>query len=255
VRLRRDLLAIYGFARLADTLGDEAEGDRLSQLDGLQADLLRAFQGCAQQPLLQRLVPTLRERSLSPGPFLRLIEANRVDQHVARYEDFAALRGYCSLSADPVGELVLGVLGADTPENIALSNSICSALQLAEHLQDVREDQARGRIYLPAADMRRFGVGEADLRQTPTPAALKELVAFEAARARALLFVGEPLLARLSGWGRVAVAGFSAGGHAALDALARAEHDVARAQLSPQRRDLLRHGAALLWRAQRGGSA
>lgn len=249
--LRRDLLALYGFARLADTLGDEAEGDRLAQLAALEAELVRAFQGRATHPLLRRLEPTLCQRNLRAGPFRRLIEANRVDQRVTRYASFDELRGYCSLSADPVGELVLGVLGAASLENVVLSDSICSALQLVEHLQDVLEDQQRGRIYLPADDMRRFGVDEAELRRAPTSASLRRLVSFEAERARGLLREGEPLLARLSGWGRVAVAGFAAGGHAALDALARADHDVSSSQLSPRRRDVLRHTLALLRRGHR----
>lgn len=251
--MRRDLLALYGFARLADTLGDEVPGDRLAQLDALESELVRAFQGRATHPLLRRLEPTLRERSLHAGPFRRLIQANRVDQRVTRYASFDELRGYCSLSADPVGELVLGVLGAASPENVALSDAICSALQLVEHLQDLLEDQRRGRIYLPADDMRRFGVDESELRRTPASASLRRLVSFEAERARGLLQSGEPLLARLSGWGRVAVAGFAAGGHAALDALERADHDICSSPLSPRRRDVLRHTLALLWRARRGG--
>src|SRR5271166_6324656 len=132
-RVRSHLLAIYGFARLADELGDSAPGDRLAALDWLEQELDRAFQGSAEHPLLARLTPTLRECSLPREPFERLIEANRVDQRVERYLTWEQLRGYCALSADPVGELVLGVLGMATPECIALSDSICTALQLAEH--------------------------------------------------------------------------------------------------------------------------
>lgn len=170
---------------------------------------------------------------------------------VSRYASFAELRGYCALSADPVGELVLGVLGQATSENVALSDAICSALQIVEHLQDLREDLARDRIYLPAEDMARFGCDESTLARAPAPSNLRRLVAFEAERARALLREGEPLLARLHGAGRLAVAGFAAGGHAALDALARADFDVASPRLAPRRRDLLRRAAGLLWRAGR----
>ena len=92
-----------------------------------------------------------------------------MDQRVHRYESWAQLRGYCALSADPVGELVLGVLGLATPERMALSDSICTALQLAEHCQDVAEDLARGRVYLPAEDLRRFGCAEEELAES-TPA-------------------------------------------------------------------------------------
>ncbi len=92
---------------------------------------------------------------------MRLIEANRTDQRVASYDTWEQLRGYCQLSADPVGELVLAVLGLSTSARIALSDSICTALQLTEHCQDVAEDYARGRMYLPREDLERFGCAHA----------------------------------------------------------------------------------------------
>src|SRR5207302_9548273 len=109
---RSHLLAVYGFARLVDELGDALAGDRLAALDWLEEDLDRAFSGRAEHPLLVRLQATLRECALPREPFARLIEANRVDQRVARYETWEQLRGYCALSADPVGELVLRIFGA-----------------------------------------------------------------------------------------------------------------------------------------------
>ena len=231
-RARGHLLAVYGFARLVDEVGDAAGGDRLAQLDAIEDDLDRAFAGRAEHPLLVRLQPTLRECALPRGPFARLIEANRVDQRAARYETWEQLRAYCSLSADPVGEIVLRVFGVATPARVALSDSICTALQLAEHCQDVAEDLRAGRIYLPAQDMRRFGCREQDLvppapgaRGAPAPA-LQKLLAFEVARARELMDAGRPLLAELHGRLRVAVAAFVAGGEAALDAIERAGYDV-----------------------------
>ena len=105
----------------------------------------------------------MRELDLPREPFHRLIEANRRDQEQAAYATFDELVGYCDLSANPVGELVLHVFGAATPDRIALSDRVCTALQLAEHWQDVAEDYAAGRIYLPAEDLERFGVAAADL--------------------------------------------------------------------------------------------
>ncbi len=225
-RVRPHLLAIYGFARLADELGDSAPGDRLAALDWLALELDRAFQGSAEHPLLARLTPTLRECSLPREPFERLIEANRVDQRVARYLTWEQLRGYCALSADPVGELVLGVLGRATPERVALSNSICTALQLAEHCQDVAEDLARGRVYLPAEDLDRFGCTTAELAGDHAGEPLRGVLAFEVQRARELLAEGAPLLDGLQGRERLGVAAFAAGGRAALDAIERAGYDV-----------------------------
>ncbi len=233
--VRLHLLALYGFARLVDELGDAPAGERdrdaavvarLAALDWLEGELERAFRGEAEHPLLVRLQPTLVACSLTREPFLRLVEANRLDQRVSRYQTWEQLRGYCALSADPVGELVLAVLGLASPARIALSDSICTALQLIEHCQDVAEDLARGRVYLPAEDLERFGAGEADLRGEHATPALREALAFEVERARGLLAAGTPLIAQLRGRPRLAVAAFAAGGSAALDAIARAGYDV-----------------------------
>ena len=97
------------------------------------------------------------------GPFERLIEANRMDQVLTRYETFAQLLDYCQLSAAPVGELVLGVFGVATPDRIALSDRVCAGLQVVEHLQDIAEDHGRGRVYMPREDLDRFGCDEEDL--------------------------------------------------------------------------------------------
>ena len=223
---RRRLLAVYGFARLVDELGDSYEGDRLAALDALEKDLERAFAGEAQHPLLVELTPVLRECSLAPEPFRRLIEANRVDQRVSRYETWDELRAYCSLSADPVGEIVLGVFGASTPERVALSDLICTALQLAEHCQDVAEDFAEGRIYLPLEDMARFGCGERELARASASEPLRRVLAFEVERGRSLLADGSLLIDQLEGRTRLAVAAFVAGGRAALNAIERAGYDV-----------------------------
>jgi squalene synthase HpnC len=225
-RVRSDLLAIYGFARLLDELGDSASGERLAALDWLEGELDRAFQGIAEHPLLVRLQPTLRERALPREPFARLIEANRVDQRVSSYETWEQLRGYCALSADPVGELVLDVFGVASTTRIALSNSICTGLQLVEHCQDVAEDLARGRVYLPAEDLERFGCTRAELAAAHAGGPLRAVLAFEVARARALLADGAPLIDELRARPRLAVAAFVAGGRAAADAIERAGYDV-----------------------------
>lgn len=253
--LREDLLAIYGFARLADDTGDEAcpdAGNRLALLDALEADLLCAAAGTARHPLVRRLGPAFTAGRLPLAPFQRLLEANRRDQRVSRYASWAELADYCTLSATPVGELVLHALGAATPDRIALSDDVCTALQLLEHCQDVAEDHARGRIYLPAEDLARFGAGETGLARRPAPAALRTVVAFEVERARALLRAAGPLVASLRGSGRWLVAGFAAGGYAAADALARADFDPSAGAPRPRRRDLVRHALTLVARRRHG---
>ncbi len=224
---RRHLLAIYGFARLVDQIGDAAAGDRLALLESFEADFDRIFTGGEpSHPVLRRLAPTVCELDLPRDPFARLIEANRRDQETVVYATYDELLGYCDLSANPVGELVLHVFGAATPDRIVLSNRVCSALQLAEHWQDVAEDRAAGRIYLPAEDLARFEVADSDLDGAATGRPLRRLIAFEVDRARELLDSGAPLVGRLRGRARIAVAGYVGGGRAALDAIEASSYDV-----------------------------
>ena len=223
---RSHLLALYGFARLVDDAGDEAVGDRRALLDELGRDLERVWHGAPHHPLMARLRPTVAACELPIEPFRRLIEANRRDQDQHEYRTFEELLGYCELSANPVGELVLQVFRAATPERLRLSNAICSGLQLVEHWQDVGEDYRRGRIYLPAADRDRFGVRDEDLGAPAPSPAFGRLMAFEVARARRLLDDGAPLIGTLRGRPALAVAAFVAGGRSALMAIERAGYDV-----------------------------
>ncbi|MCS0599841.1 squalene synthase HpnC [Streptomyces sp. LP11] len=260
---RDDLMAVYGFARLVDDIGDgdlapggadarllgvsatEAE-DRLLLLDAFEADLRRVFDGTPRHPLLRRLAPTVRRRSLTPEPFLGLIAANRQDQLVTRYETYDDLLAYCELSANPVGRLVLGVTGTATPERIRLSDAICTALQIVEHLQDVAEDLGRDRVYLPAEDMKRFHVQETDLAARTAGASVRALVAYEAQRARDLLNEGAPLVGSVHGRLKLLLAGFVAGGRAAIRAIAAAEHDVLPGPPRPGKVQLLREAGVIL---------
>ncbi|MBX7548229.1 squalene synthase HpnC [Streptomyces sp. tea 10] len=260
---RDDLMAVYGFARLVDDIGDgdlapggadarllgvsaaEAE-NRLVLLDAFEADLRRVFDGTPAHPLLRRLQPTARRRGLTPEPFLGLIAANRQDQLVSRYETYDDLLAYCELSANPVGRLVLGVTGTETPERIRLSDAVCTALQIVEHLQDVAEDLGRDRIYLPAADMKRFHVQEADLGAKTAGASVRALVAYEAQRARDLLNEGAPLVGSVHGRLKLLLAGFVAGGRAAIRAIAAAEYDVLPGPPRPGKVQLLREAGVIL---------
>ncbi|MGV9847127.1 squalene synthase HpnC [Streptomyces fungicidicus] len=263
---RDDLMAVYGFARLVDDIGDgdlvpggadarllgvseEDAGDRLLLLDAFEADLHRVFDPAGPgpgHPLLRRLRPTVRRHALTPGPFLGLIAANRQDQLVKRYETHDDLLAYCELSANPVGRLVLAVTGTSTPERIRRSDAICTALQIVEHLQDVAEDLGRDRVYLPAADMKRFHVQEADLAAATAGASVRALVAYQAERARELLNEGAPLVGSVHGRLRLLLAGFVAGGRAALRAIAAAEYDVLPGPPKPGKVQLLREAGVTL---------
>ncbi len=246
-RAARDhLLAVYAFARLADHLGDEHRGDRLAALDWLEGDLWVALEGGPCHPVTGRLARTIAATDLTAAPFVDLIAANRRDQTIVRQATWDDLLDYCRLSANPVGTAVLAIAGAVTPERQELSDRVCSGLQVVEHLQDVAEDAASGRVYLPADDLERFGVADADLTAPAASPALRATVAFELARARGLLAAGPPLARSLRGWPRVAVAGYVAGGLAAADAIEAAGYDVLSAPARPARIQTVRHALRVL---------
>jgi squalene synthase HpnC len=227
---RPHLRAIYGFARLVDTIGDEAQGDRVALLDELEREL----DGPPRTELMQRLNRTIAACDLPREPFARLIEANRIDQRTSRYETWDALREYCTYSAEPVGRLVLAVYGRSEPELVAHSDDVCTGLQLVNFLQDPPRDLALGRVYLPQEDLRRFAVLDADLAG-PASERVASLFRFEADRARSLLEPGFGLARALGGRVGRSVALFAHGGLAALDALERARWDVFASRPAPSR--------------------
>ena len=167
--VRRHLHALYGYFRLVDYAGDEAPGHRGALLDLLEVDLKRVYQGAARIPVLRTLAPTVRECAIPYEVLVRLIDANRQDQHVRRYQTYAQLVQYCELSANPVGEAVLHVFGCARPPLVELSDRVCTALHILEHCQDVVADLQQDRVYLPAADLAHFGCELVDLDQRPTP--------------------------------------------------------------------------------------
>jgi squalene synthase HpnC len=253
-RRRRYLMAVYVFARTVDNIGDRAPvADRFGLLAEVEEDLRRMYEDLAQAglgakesaestgpaatgarvPAVQGLRDAVADCAIPMQPFVDLIEANREDQVTARYQTFADLLGYCRLSANPVGRIVLYVFGSFSSARAELSDSICTALQLAEHWQDVAEDFAAGRIYLPGADLAEYGCTEADLGAAHASARLRRLLEFEVGRASSLLDAGAPLIGTLRGAARLAVAGYLAGGRAALAAITAADYDVLAATPKP----------------------
>ncbi len=246
-RTRGHLMAVYGYARFVDDIGDEFTGDRLTALDWVQAELQRARTSTATHPVMQQLSSLLQEVDIADAPFVSLIEANRLDQHKTRYLTQAELAKYCALSANPIGQLVLAIFEVATPKRINQSNAVCTGLQIIEHLQDIGEDYTqKKRIYMPAELMQRFGVVEEDLSASQASPKLCKLVAHHCDTARGLLLQGKPLLSSLSGWAKIAVAGYIAGGLAALDAIAAANYDVLSKLRAPSRVRTMLHVGKLL---------
>jgi squalene synthase HpnC len=244
---RAHLTALYGFARLTDDLGDEplpglppgadpetVRAIRLRLLDDLQKDVAKIYDGGQPElPAIQALQQAVNACGIPRQPFDDLIQANRQDQLVTRYATYDDLAKYCELSANPVGQVVLYIVGGATPERLRLSDSICTALQLVEHWQDVAEDLANGRVYLPQEDLARFHVTEADLARPAAGLDVIKLMTFETDRARQLLNTGAPLVGTLRGAARLAISGYVAGGRAALRAITTAGYDVLRQTPKP----------------------
>jgi squalene synthase HpnC len=236
---RRHLRNVYDVARTIDDLGDEAPGDRTAALLAFQADLVTIWRGAEPEAVvLRQLAASVRACDLPERPFTDLIAANIRDQSTTVYPTYDALLDYCELSANPIGRLVLAVFGVSTAERAALSDRVCTGLQIIEHCQDVAEDHRAGRIYLPLEDLARFGVTAIDFDASSVPARVRHLIEYEATRAEGLLRSGAPLLRQLHGWARLAVAGYLAGGRAAVAAMRRTGWAVLPAPPTRRRRDV-----------------
>lgn len=237
---RDDLAAVYAFCRTTDDLGDELEGDRLAALAAWREATRQALAGePTDDPVLAAVSDVARRKDLEDDLFLRLIEANRMDQTVDRYPDESALLDYCAHSATPVGRMVLAVAEARGPETETLADATCVGLQLANFWQDLARDRAQGRCYLPLDACRRFGVDpETELDRPVASDALRSLVADRVADARRWLECGWPLADRLPLRWRGLVRSFSRGGWAICDAIARRGYDTlaARPTVSKSRR-------------------
>lgn len=235
-RLRPAIAAIYAFARSADDFADEGDlpaDERLRRLDEYRAELDRIERGePTEHPVFQRLRPHIPRHRLPLPLFRDLLDAFAQDVVKDRYANYAELLDYCRRSANPVGRLLLHLFGAATPENLVRSDAICTALQLINHWQDVGVDLAkgqisgRGRIYLPADEMARFGVDEAMLFRRVAAADFCRLMAFQVGRARTLMQEGAPLGRSLQGRIGLEIRVIVAGGLAILDRIEAVGYDV-----------------------------
>ena len=254
-KLRRHMYALYAYCRTVDDLGDEAtlvpappelvqglsgtpaSGDdqaacRLSLLDWWESQLEACYGGEPSHPVTVALRETIGAFDLPREPFLKLIEANRMDQRNRRYPTYAGLLRYCGHSANPVGRLVLYLFGYGDAERQRWSDATCTALQLTNFWQDVARDYAMGRIYLPLEDLDAYGYTEAELAEGVENDAFRRLMAFEVDRAMELFREGAPLAGTLTGPARLDVALFTRGGVAVLDAIRRQDYQVLRRRLA-----------------------
>jgi squalene synthase HpnC len=222
-KLRQDFLNVYAYCRISDDLGDEV-GDAaaaLALLDEWQAQLDACYEGNPRHPVFVALADTVKKFDIPKHEFSDLLIAFRQDQTVTRFESFDDVLAYCRYSANPVGHLVLYLCGYHDAERQQLSDYTCTALQLANFWQDVSVDHAKGRIYLPLEDLRRYSVTEEDLAQKRNTPAFCQMMKFEVARARQWFDRGLPLVSKVDRELAVDIELFSRGGQEILNAIER----------------------------------
>jgi squalene synthase HpnC len=226
--LRQHFFNVYAYCRISDDLGDEV-GDTaasLQLLDQWETELDACYDGHPRHPVFVALAETVRKFEIPKHEFTDLLTAFRQDQTVARYETFNDLLGYCHYSANPVGHLVLYLCGCHDSERQLLSNCTCTALQLANFWQDVSADFAKGRIYLPLEDLRRFGISEEVIRDGENTTEFREMLKFEVERAREWFAQGLPLIAKVDHALAIDIDLFSRGGQEILNAIERQHYAV-----------------------------
>lgn len=247
--LREPVVALYRFARSADDIADEGDASaeqRLARLDAYRAELnVIAAGGHSDDPLFRQLAEAVRDHDL-PVPLLRdLLDAFTQDLTQTRYASFAELQEYCRRSANPVGRLLLRLYRAESPQQLAWSDAICTSLQLINHWQDIGIDWTKRRVYLPQEDLQRFDVVEAQIAAGIVDANWRALLRFEVERARALMLEGAPLGRSLPGRIGLELRLIVAGGLAILDKIEAVDYDVFTRRPTLQPLDW----PCLLWRA------
>src|SRR5580700_8742967 len=222
-RLRQDFFNVYAYCRISDDLGDEV-GDAaasLALLDQWQSELDACYAGNPRHPVFVALAETVRNFAIPMHEFSDLLIAFRQDQTVTRFETFEDVLAYCRCSANSVGHLVLYLGGYHDSDRQQLSDFTCTALQLANFWQDVSVDYAKGRIYLPLEDLRRYSVSEDDLAQNRNTQGFCEMMKFEVERARQWFERGLPLVQKVDKALAVDLELFTRGGQEILNAIER----------------------------------
>jgi squalene synthase HpnC len=249
--LRQHFFNVYAYCRISDDLGDEV-GDAtasLQLLDQWESELNACYDGRPRHPVFVALAGTVRQFEIPKHEFSDLLIAFRQDQTTTRYETFGDLLGYCRYSANPVGHLVLYLCGYRDAERRQLSDCTCTALQLANFWQDVSADYAKGRIYVPLEDLRRFGVSEGEIQNRRNTPAFCDMMRFEVERAREWFAQGLPLVKQVNRELAVDIELFGRGGLEILNAIESQGYAVLgrRPAISKMRKVALVMRAAL-WR-------
>jgi squalene synthase HpnC len=252
--LRQHFYHIYAYCRWADDLADETAGPKqaLALLQWWESLLHLCYRGEAEHPVFVALGETIREFNIPIDPLADLLVAFRQDQQVVRYETPEQLIGYCRYSANPVGRLVLFLGRCHDGRRGHLADSICTGLQLANFCQDVARDYARGRVYLPQSQLRRFGCDESMLARGEASEPLRRLLEAEVTEAEGWLRRGQPLVGMVPAELRLDVALFVEGGLAILEAIRRQKFDVWSRRPVLSKFEKLRLAARVWWQLRQG---
>tara|TARA_B100000287_G_scaffold258827_1_gene243373 strand:- start:10950 stop:11921 length:972 start_codon:yes stop_codon:yes gene_type:complete len=234
--IKQHIQNIYAFCRYGDDLGDDSPfppSERLSLLNEWMDDLERAFHsekkpwsGNPRHPILIAVSHTANIFQIPITPFKRLIEAFKFDQDKIRYNNYQELKNYCIHSADPVGHLFLYIYGHKSEELQKISDFTCTALQLANHWQDVSRDLDQDRIYMPIDEMEKFNYSLKDYQKRTVNDEWRALMRFQVERTRELFEKGTELWDKVDSRLAVDLRMFTMGGLAVLDAIEKQGYDT-----------------------------
>lgn len=247
--IRPHIAAVYAFARKADDFADEAEfeGVRMEKLKQFETELNLLATEKPTDPVFIALKETIQKFNLPLKLFHDLLFAFKTDITVSRYQTFEDLLHYCRHSADPVGRIVLSIMGYPAPKFLEYSDNICTALQLANFWQDVERDLEKGRIYIPIEDLNRFNYSTQELQRKDYNNNFKRLITFEVERTRELFLKGKPLCSKVPGRFGLELRLTWCGGYSILDKIQEIKGDVLHHRPALKKRDFF----TLFWRALR----
>lgn len=228
-KLRKHIAVIYRFAREADDIADEGSlpaDKRLVLLDNYEDCFIRAMSHSYENSFWQALNSTIENMNLTPDLFTDLLSAFKQDVVKKRYCEFSEIADYCRRSANPVGRLLLELFGYREARLFEYSDNICSALQLANFYQDVSADLAKGRIYIPLAEMEEYGYSEYEFSGRSFNASFRRLMAFQVQRASEMFRAGRPLVPNLAGRLKYEIKWTIGGGEKILEKITKIDYNV-----------------------------
>lgn len=229
---REPIGLIYAFARQADDFADEGDlsaEQRLGLLDGFRQELGRIENGILPETaFFIELSEMIKTHRLPVQLFRDLLDAFSQDVVKTRYENFAEVMDYCRRSANPVGRLLLHLYKQATPDNLASSDAICSALQIINFQQDVAIDYRKNRIYFPLNEMREYGISEAQIATGDISGNWQPFMRFQIERVWQMMHSGAPLGLRLPGRIGLELRTVIAGGERILQKLRVSQGDMFR---------------------------